>query len=257
MRLSWLTPLALLLLFSAFAACGSEIPDTQAEACPDEEDCWSYNGPTGPASWGGDCQTGQKQSPIALPSDSARQEDLPPLMFEYSPATVDVINTGHDFTAPLRAEEQNLLKIGEDTYRLDRFHGHTPSEHTLHGRSYPMEVHFIHVNVDDATDLAVVGVFIDTTAQNPAYEPYVRAAANDGQENVRLDMLADMIPSNRGYFTYPGSLTTPGCTEGIRWIVLREPVMLSQTQVAVFRDTFGRTNRPPQALNDRVVDISR
>lgn len=217
---------------------------------------WSYDGDTGPEHWGtlessfATCSTGQEQSPIALTGDSAEDADLAALAFTYGEVVIEVSDTGHGFKAT--PEGSNTLTIGDDSYSLLQFHAHTPSEHTLNGNSFPMEVHFVHQN--EAGNLAVVGVLIEAGEENTAYEAYVTqsAGATDAAETIDL---AALLPAEKAYMTYDGSLTTPPCTEGVRWIVLSTPITMSDEQIEAFSTPHGITNRPVQPVGERVVTM--
>lgn len=253
---------ALLTLLSIFliAGCTEQSEETPAmseaeEPAPMEKASWSYEGATGPAAWGsldgafGECSGGVEQSPVALVEDDAQSEVLPALSFSYGEATLDVVDSGHGFTATPSGE--NMLMVGEDTYSLLQFHAHTPSEHTLNGESFPMAVHFVHQN--DAGDLAVVGVLIQSGEANATYDAYTAQSGGAAGSAVAL---IDMLPSDYSYMTYPGSLTTPPCSEGVRWIVLKESITLSPEQIEVFASAHGVTNRPVQPLGERTVRLS-
>ena len=257
----------LLMVPIAFASCADADPASEvaqpgmvetAEAPATEEVAWTYEGTAGPEAWGtlsgeyAACSVGQTQSPIDLRAAAAQEADLPPLRLEYSQANVQVEDTGHGYQAtPANA---HTLHVGEDTYRLLQFHPHAPSEHTLGGRSYPMEFHFVHQN--DAGELAVVGVMVEEGAAHPAYQPFVEASENEAQASASIEQLEALLPSDRSYFTYEGSLTTPPCTEGVRWIVLREPITLSEAQITAIAEDHGATNRPVQPLGDRRLRVS-
>lgn len=236
-----------------FAAC------SDTEQTPEAEQpgvAWTYEGITGPALWGtlsdeyAACSEGREQSPIALERESASESDqeilqtvsIPrPLTFNYGRASLVVEDTGTRYQAT--PNEEHTLR---ESYRLLQFHVHTPSEHTIDGQSYPMEVHFVHQN--DKDRLAIVGVMVEAGAKNAAYHPFVEASANAAQDSSIIESLEALLPSDHSYFTYRGSLTTPPCTEGVRWFVLSEPVTLSETQIAVFSTAQGSTNRPIQPL---------
>lgn len=251
----------------ALAACADTEPAPEAagpatiesaESPATEEPTWTYEGATGPEAWGtlsgeyAACSAGGAQSPIDLRRAAAQEADLPPLRLEYGDANVRVEDTGHGYKAtPANA---HTLRVGEDTYRLLQFHPHGPGEHTLNGQSYPMEFHFVHQN--DAGELAVVGVMVQEGAANPAYQPFVETSASEAQGTAAIGSLEALLPTDRSYFTYEGSLTTPPCTEGVRWIVLREPITLSKAQIDAIAEDHGATNRPVQPLGDRRLQIS-
>lgn len=254
------TMLFLIPLF-LLAACGdgqhADAGHAEAGHADEHEATWAWSGPTGPSAWGdlgaenATCGAGMEQSPINLPADLSADASLTPLSFEYGAASMLLTGTGHGTN--VSPEGTQALAIGADRYNLLQFHAHAPSEHTVDGRSYPAEVHFVHQAADGA--LAVVGVLIQEGAPNAAFQPVSQALANSSA-SVNLASLAALLPSDTSYFTYPGSLTTPPCTEGLRWIVLETPVTLSAEQIAAFASDHGPTNRPVQPLNGRTVRLA-
>lgn len=244
------------------AACETEpatepIEDVEpADEVATEVSEWGYEGEAGPENWDeisedyATCETGTEQSPIALQTSAAEEADLPALTFDYGQASLDIEDLGLGYKAT--PEGTHTLTIEDQTYELLQFHAHTPSEHTLDGESYPMEVHFVHQN--DAGELAVVGVMIEDGMQNDAYAPVVEAVQGDMGADVQN--LAALLPENADYFTYDGSLTTPPCSEGVRWIVMEEPISFSSEQLDAFEGIHGETNRPVQPLEGRTVRVS-
>jgi carbonic anhydrase len=141
-------------------------------------------------------------------------------------------------------------------YELQQFHFHLPSEHTEDGEHTAMEMHFVHA--DETGDLAVVGVLMEKERGDSAFtDLWDRLPTEEGDEaeiNEPID-LAEFLPNDRDQYQYDGSLTTPPCTEGLKWIVLDDPVSVTPSQVAAYREVFHRSNRPTQPLNDRVVTL--
>ena len=243
--------------FFMIAGCAEQAQDAAAPADMEEAVAaaepvaWSYEGETGPDAWGtfnpdhSACSAGVEQSPIALVETDAQTEELPALSFSYGEANFNIEDTGYGYKAS--PDGEHMLTVGDDTYKLLQLHGHTPSEHTLNGESFPMAVHFVHQN--DAGDLAVVGVLIASGEVNMAYNVYA------GGDAAPVSLL-DMLPADHSYLTYPGSLTTPPCSEGVRWIVLKEPVTMSPEQIDYFASAHGNTNRPVQPLGERIIRMA-
>lgn len=245
-----------------FAGCAEQEEDVEvmaaAPAAPAAEEAvtWSYAGETGPEAWGAlsgefeACAAGMEQSPIALQTAAAARSDLSPLDLEYVDGAFTVSATDHGFVATPAAD--GYLGIGADRYRLLQFHLHTPSEHTLDGVSYPAEIHYVHQN--EAGQLAVVGVMVEEGPASTAMEGFVEAVRQGGSD---FEVSADaLFPEERGYFTYAGSLTTPPCSEGVRWQVLAEPITMSAEQIAALTEAHGTSNRPVQPLADRELRVS-
>lgn len=235
------------ILAGAIVAC----PACRALASEAGHARWSYQGATGPDRWGdldsayGTCGTGAQQSPIDL-AGSLRAE-LAALDFAYGTLATRVEDNGHTIEAA--ASPGHVLTLDGADYALIQFHFHAPSEHHVDGRAFPMEAHFVHRDGDGA--LAVVGVMLTEGADNADYEPlFAGMSSGDGEAEVALPAL---LPADRGYYRYAGSLTTPGCAEVVTWLVLREPVPLGPAQIARFTALYPNNARPLQSHNRRFV----
>jgi carbonic anhydrase len=197
------------------------------------------------------CSLGERQSPIDLPVASVAH--LTHLGFHYAETALEVENTGSTIEVPIEAGT-SFLKIGKETYELIQFHFHTPSEHRLQGEEFPMELHLVHRNA--LGELAVVGVFMKEGAANPLIQQiWDNAPHSHGTHEVHgveIDP-EDLLPHDREYYRYAGSLTTPPCSEGVRWHVLHEPIEISPAQVDEFRTIFPHNARSLQPLNGRPV----
>ncbi len=229
---------------------------------------WGYEADNGPEAWRSMnsewalCAEGREQSPIDL-TDAAEIE-LPAVdIHTPSEQEVEVLNqagviheldNGH--TIQINAKTSEKLIVGDNTYALVQFHFHAPSEHTVDGEHFPMEMHFVHQAVDGA--LAVVGVLIEEGAQNPGIAPlWAQLAEAPGTETtVQIPAgFADHVFSGdaTGIYHYDGSLTTPPCSEGVQWYVRKTPTRLSKDQIAAFTAIYDHNNRPVQPLNDRTL----
>ncbi|MEQ1618733.1 MAG: carbonic anhydrase family protein [Terricaulis sp.] len=213
---------------------------------------WSYNDQAAWAHNADACGAGVEQSPINL-SSAAPVAEVPDLNPRYLPLEGAFVNNGHTLQfAP--AANTSVLTIGADAYNLVQFHFHSPAEHTLDRRAYPVELHFVHRN--SAGQLAVVGVFIEEGAENPALAALIaakpQAQGDANATHIALDPTA-LLPGDRTYFAYAGSLTTPPCSQGVRWNVLRTPIQASPAQVAALREALGASSRHVQAHNQRTV----
>lgn len=223
---------------------------------------WSYHGDhEGPGRWAEldpafeTCAKGRNQSPIDI--SSTVKAELPALQFSYGSAEPTIVNNGHTVQVNLPAGSQ--LKVGEQTYELLQFHFHTPSEETIKGKHLPMVAHFVHKNA--AGQLGVVAVLFQSSpvAKNAAYAPVFdhlpRPSEKISVEGLVLDV-ASLLPTERGYYSFEGSLTTPPCSESVQWMVLKKPVALGYEQIKSFRRLFNANARPVQPLNGRVVKES-
>ncbi len=219
---------------------------------------WGYTDKIGPAHWGdldpaySFCALGKNQSPVDITNPTAQPVEA--LIFDYGRTPLAIVNNGH--TIQVNCTPGSMLRVGARTYMLRQFHFHAPSEHTIAGRYSAMEAHFVHQAEDG--ELAVVGVMIERGDANAAYEPtWEHLPAQESAEqryDVEIDLSA-LLPRRLAAYRYIGSLTTPPCTENVRWFVLTQPVQLSGAQVAAFEAIMKGNNRPVQPLNGRVIVV--
>jgi carbonic anhydrase len=220
---------------------------------------WSYQGDDGPERWGdlaarySMCRDGRNQSPVDLVADF--NVGLPELVFEYKGTPIRETNNGH--TIMLTAVPGSYLNVPEKKwrYQLLQGHFHSPSEHTVSGESFAMEIHLVHADRDG--QIAVVGVMVEEGEENAMLNriwAFMPEQVGESTESPLTVFEAGVLPPTRNYFTYDGSLTTPPCTEGIQWFVLRDPLTASAEQIARFKERLGpSTNRPTQPHNARMI----
>lgn len=218
---------------------------------------WGYAGEVGPEHWAefesdfGTCSTGKNQSPIDL--SGFIEADLPKIVFDYKPGGHQVVNNGHAVQVNYNAGSS--ITVDSTVFALKQFHFHSPSENTIGGRSFPMEAHFVHA--DAKGNLAVVALMFEEGETNKLLEkvwPQVLQVEN-GKEALRPEVsAADLLPANRDYYRYSGSLTTPPCSEGVRWFVLKHPVKASAEQLGMVGKAIGHpNNRPVQPVGARPI----
>jgi carbonic anhydrase len=217
---------------------------------------WSYQGPAGPQTWGGLkaefslCSNGQRQSPIDIRGGLA--VDLDPIKFSYTDSRFGVIDNGH--TVQANIAPGNSIEIGGKRYDLVQFHFHRPSEERIDGRQFEMSVHLVHK--DDMGKLAVVGILVDKGLPQLAVQKvWNNLPLEKGEEaaaRVPLN-LDELLPVDRRYFTYMGSLTTPPCSEDVRWVVMRQPVTMSPDQIELFARMYPMNARPVQQASGRRI----
>jgi len=168
---------------------------------------------------------------------------------------VDVIDNGH--TIQVNYDAGSTVVVDGTSYELKQYHFHAPSEHTVDGQHFPMEMHLVHQS--PGGKLAVLGVFIDEGDHNAAFEPVLSNLPDEVGEEIHHENVTvnidDLIPPSPTTYRYPGSLTTPPCSEGVSWFVDIEPIELSAEQIAQFKANFYGNNRPVQPLNDRTVFV--
>ena len=218
---------------------------------------WGYEGAVGPGNWGKlsadfkTCEIGLEQTPIDL--KGSVKASLSGVELDYRPMQgAKIVHNGH--TIQVNAAAGQGAKIDGERYELVQFHWHHPSEHLLSGKSFDLELHFVHRN--GAGQLAVVGVFMKPGGANAALDPIWKAMPKaEGPEALlaaKLD-LAGLVPKNRAYYRYFGSLTTPPCSEGVKWTVFRDALEISPAQVQQFAQLFPLNARPVQTLNNRYL----
>lgn len=225
---------------------------------PDSLPKWSYEGETGPEFWGdlgescATCGEGQAQSPVNL--TGAVEADLPNPVFEYGKSTTHIMNTGHSIQ--VNVEPGSLLNLDGQYYELAQFHMHAPGEHTIDGRTFQAEMHFVHRGVDG--DVVVVAVMIQKGTKNEAYAKVLKILPAEKDMEFKIEEpaeIASLLPRSRTAYRYEGSLTTPPCTEGVKWVVMTDPVGLSIAQLDPFLKILEGNNRPVQPLNDRTLQV--
>ncbi|WP_338760048.1 carbonic anhydrase family protein [Massilia sp. METH4] len=233
---------------------------TASAGAADTRPHWEYQGKAGAAHWGelapdfAACGRGKAQSPIDIRAPRAGAAS--PIGFAYRASSADIVNNGH--TVQVDLADGGDIDVAGTTYRLVQFHFHTPSEEAVNGRRYPLVAHLVHRS--DAGELAVVAVLFkrgrDNAALGPVFAGMPATAGEKRAATAEFDAAA-LLPERRGYYGYTGSLTTPPCSEGVRWHILKEPVEVSSAQLAAFRKLYRMNARPVQPLNGRVVEVTQ
>jgi len=235
------------------------IAATASTALAEEPAHWSYHGNTGPSHWGAveheftTCAVGKHQSPIDIKRTAVKKANLDAIKFDYKPSTLKIIDNGH--TIQVNYDTGSSITVGAKQYQLVQFHFHRPSEEKIDGKASDMVVHLVHK--DGAGELAVVAVLIHGGHANPLIEMlWNHLPEEKGKEQVVGDTLIDataLLPADRAYYTFTGSLTTPPCSEDVTWFVLRDPVQFSKQEIARFAKIYPMNARPVQPLNGRMV----
>jgi len=265
--------MSIMCIFTFITGCGKS-PNV---ASTTEKAEWGYETKNGPDVWAQLspeyflCAEGKHQSPIDLVNPTPAE--LPPIPYNYHPTSMNIRNTGH--TIEVACPEGNWIEVDGTRYQLLQFHFHAPGEHTVAGKPFEMEAHFVHKSEDGA--LAVVGLLIESGRHNHAFDPiwsHLPAVPGETQriENITEDgslivdprfmfapndQVEDVAPSRFGnYYRYDGSLTTPPCSESVQWIVLTTPIEMSEAQIAAFKAIIHDNNRPVQPLNGRKLLVN-
>ncbi len=218
---------------------------------------FGYSGANGPAHWGGmsehwsTCSTGRNQSPVDL--TRLVEADLGAIEFDYRSFGAEIINNGH--TVQVNYKPGSTMRVDGRTFKLLQFHFHSPSEHHIDGRDVPLEAHLVHQ--DENGNLAVVGVLFEERAPNDLINLlWASMPAGENQRRMLGNNITalGLLPANRSYYRYSGSLTTPPCSEGVLWLVMKEPLSVSSEQIQAFERALGfANNRPVQPANARAL----
>jgi carbonic anhydrase len=218
---------------------------------------WDYSDARGPSHWGdlkpeyADCKTGHHESPIDI--RNPRPSDLPRLEFDYKPSPLHIIDNGH--TIQINYAPGSFVSVGGKKYELKQFHFHRPSEEEINGKRYAMTLHL--VNVGAQGKIAVVAVLLEKGRNDPLiHELWSHLPKEEGKEVILNDVQIDaarFLPADRGYYTYDGSLTTPPCTQGVTWFILKHPMSVSEGEIQQFAKEYKNNARPVQPLYERVV----
>ena len=226
-----------------------------ASAASAAEHHWSYAGDGGPDKWSGldeantACSIGGQQSPIDITGTiGARQ---PPLRISWTKHPATIVNNGH--TIQLGFEDGNTLHLGDRSFALKQMHFHHPGEHQIDGKGFAMEAHFVHEGTDG---LAVVGVLLVPGKSNPVFKTIMATMPPQEGAPVQADPKIEpvrLLPSQRAYFHYEGSLTTPPCSETVEWIVLAHPIEVDQADIVRFGKLYPMNARPLQKRDRRFI----
>ncbi len=218
---------------------------------------WGYTGHNTPDTWGTlspkyhSCSEGRNQSPIDV--RSSIDPDLEALNLSYTKGSNEILNNGH--TVQVNIEAGNNMVVDGISFELKQFHFHTPSENHIDGKSFPLEAHFVHL--DKEGNIAVIALMFEEGEENAQLAKVWASMpknAGDKSELKLTDIASSLLPENKDYYRFNGSLTTPPCTEGVRWFVLKTPVNISKLQVEAFLHTLHHpNNRPIQKTNARVI----
>ena len=220
---------------------------------------WGYDKETGPNNWhclSPDfklCASGRKQSPIDIITTRSKKADLPILDFQYNPIPLVIENNGHSIQ--IITKNAGALVIGDETYKLLQFHAHAPSEEAIDGKRSDMVIHLVHQNAHGQLGVVACLLEVGDTA-NPLidtiWEVMPQTQGQPQQHDIQID-IKQLLPTEKEYFTFTGSLTTPPCSEGVKWIVLKQLVSISAAQLEKFKALYPCNARPLQPENNRKI----
>jgi len=227
----------------------------------EETNCnFEYEGEEGPEFWATLCNgtwadcSGKSQSPINIITSNVLDDgNINNININYTESKADIINNGH--TIQFNYDAGSSASLNNIDYDLLQFHFHTGSEHTINGKRYPMEMHLVHQ--DPITKLlGVVGIFFEEGEANEVLQRYLNDLPENKDDHFvdrSTFKVEDLLPDNMEFYTYSGSLTTPGCGEIVTWYVVKKSITASSEQLSKFRSIMHKNYRPVQDLNDRVV----
>lgn len=230
-----------------------------SSACLAGTGSWGYSKTNGPATWGQNyplCGKGQQQSPLNINPAKVQQTKLPGLSLKLNKTALTLVNNGYTVMGD-QLTSHNSFSLGGTIYNIVQFHFHHPSETTINGKHFPLELHF--VGQSRTGKFAVLAVLYRQGPANPVLtQLWQSMPMKPGQKNQLNGAysLQQLLPQSSRYYTYPGSLTTPPCTEGIRWNVLTQPMTASAQQITQFAKAYPYNSRPVQSPDGRVIKES-
>ncbi|GKU78517.1 carbonic anhydrase [Paenibacillus sp. L3-i20] len=253
---------AIILVMSASAIVYAEPSAHTEKAAEGTSPHWSYMGDSGTEHWGhlgpdyAACNVGKEQSPINIDTDEKNESDSKEkVAVNYKSTAFTFGNNGHTIQANATATA-NELTISGTAYTLAQFHFHTPSEHEIDGKASPLELHLVHKSKTGS--LAVLGVLIKEGKANTAVtEMWCKLPKIKTDADITLKTAIDLkklLPKDLDAYRYQGSLTTPPCSEGVKWTVLVKPIEMSKAQIQAFQAIFPDNHRPAQPQFNRGVN---
>lgn len=234
--------------FASLAIWGcSSVPGTQAD--------WGYSGAQAPEHWAKlspdfSACAGRNQSPVDI--RRAISAELAPIAPSYQPGGQEFVNNGH--SVQVNYAPGSHLDIDGIRFELKQFHFHSPSENLVDGTSYALENHLVHADEDG--NLLVLALLYEPGQPDAALDELVPVLPQQAGASVLLASTFDaaqLLPDRLDYYRLNGSLTTPPCSEGVRWLVLKQPLTASAAQVRAFAEAMNApNNRPVQPVGARV-----
>ena len=234
-------------------------PQLDADGAKHPAHEWDYGKEHGPSHWGelkpefSACASGHHQSPIDI--DKTEKADLPAIRFAYRASPLRIIDNGH--TIQVNVAPGNAIEVMGQRFELVQFHFHRPSEERIDGKAFDMVAHLVHKNLEGR--LAVVAVLLEKGSAQPVVQSVWNNLPLEKGDEIAARAPIDLnrlLPAERGYFTYMGSLTTPPCSEGVLWMVMKQPVPISGEQIDIFARLYPMNARPIQSASGRLIKES-
>jgi carbonic anhydrase len=222
---------------------------------------WDYEGKRGTLTWGrldpeyAACGHGHEQSPIDI-RGARLNKALAPIEFHYMAGPVTLVNTGH--TVQVIPGPGSYIVAGGVRYDLVQFHFHHPGEEAVKGKITDMDIHLVHKSADGKFAVVAIRLTEDiTTPPNAvlaALWPHLPAKVGAQEKIADPVNPGGLLPADRGYWTYMGSLTAPPCTEGVRWFIFEQEMTLSRGQLKAFATLYKVNSRPLQDAHGRKIE---
>lgn len=214
---------------------------------------YTYNdGPQGPSHWPSLCSEGKMQAPIDI--QNAQKLPINNLNFKYQAVDLDILNDCNQYRLLVKVPDNYWLTVGKKPYNLAEIHFREPGETAINGKRPRMSVQFLHFSPEGV--FLVIEVPVVVGKENPAMKEILDNVPEPGKEDkvtgVKIDPTA-LLPADRGFYRYPGSLTTPICNEVVTWLVMKNPIEFSEAQIAAYAKYYHDTARPLQPSNGRPV----
>lgn len=217
---------------------------------------WKYHGDNGPSNWGNLdssyilCKVGNMQSPINISKRNVINKAIEFSLNDLNLSEVVLENNG--YTLQFTPKSESTINFNDDIYSLQQFHFHTPSEHKVDGNMYSMEIHFVYKNKND--EILVMAAFVKRGSSNATLETIIQDIPKVNKSiNIKDIDITELLPQDRSYFQYIGSLTTPPCTQNVQWIVLKKPINAQKNQIDKIHNVINDNARPTQELNYRKI----
>jgi carbonic anhydrase len=222
-----------------------------------EEECkllYSYDDDqaAGPSHWPGVCATGKMQAPINI--EHAEKLRIDTLKINYQPAALDIVNDCNQYRVLVKFPDNYWLVVGKKPYNLAEIHFREPGENAVNGKRPRMSVQFVHYSPEGV--FLIIEVPVIAGRENPVVKQLWEHLPEAGKENkvagVQINP-TDLLPADRSFYRFPGSLTTPICNEVVNWYVMKNPIEMSEAQISEYAKHYHNAARPLQPLNGRPV----
>jgi carbonic anhydrase len=118
-------------------------------------------------------------------------------------------------------------------------------------------VHLVHK--DGEGRQAVVALLLERGTAQSAIQMVWNNLPLEKNDVIRPTIMLDandLLPVQREYFIYMGSMSTPPCSEGVLWMVMKQPVQAAPAQMALFSRLYPYNVRPTQPSSGRIIKES-